>query len=878
MKLKAKLKQFFGEDSSIDYGAFKKEKISKDYLDKSHFQELLPYRLYSEERGLYENKHSFGFTFEVSPLVFASRNTEEEIATLIKSLYMEGASIQFLLFADPFIDPILDRWSEPRQKEAPIFQKITEKKKQFFQSETLSGMPIVSVPMRNFRLFFSYSAPKGDRSEHEPLLRKLENFKKKSFSTLSRLSHAIDVHPLHLIQILTHLTSIDQTTESPAPKKISGLNFINDEVGSMGALELNPKGVFLNGKGETYFKMFQAIDLPEEWNLPFNSELIGDFLDASYRIPSPFFIHYGIHYPTQRKEELNLHSKAALLKQQFRLAGIFKKNPHLLRESAEHDLVFRSLLSGEKFVRTRLNIGLYGSLEKFGDAESTLTALYQKYGFKLQETNFFHLDDLIRSLPMSWGELPKIEEIRKTRKTKTTLTEETSKYIPMISEWKGNSLDGMPLVGRRGQMAFWDPFVSASNYNGVVIGASGSGKTVFLAELMLNQMAVGGRVFVLDLGRSFEKLCHLLDGQYLFFTKDSNLNLNPFSLLRTDGDAETLDAALNMVSSIIATMAMPMEKIDGDRSNILNKCVREAWRLKGKKATVDDIIAILETIQYDSELMKGATESLIDRLQRYSSKGEYKNFFYGEKKIDFHSNFVVIETEELKNMGDLQAVILQIFSLMISSEVFMGDREKRSLICIDEAWDLLKSPQMEGFIESMARRLRKYNGSLFVGTQGLKDFECSPGAAAAFKNSNWLVMLGRDSDSLNFIREKKIFELSGGVEQMLNSLRKGDGYSEAFIYDKGYGTFSLSQLRLDPFSLLLFSTKPEEFGPVMELKKQGVSIEEAIEWMIENKGKVKHLRSQGFSLEETIKKLLPTSSLREEKTLLNDLLLTQEKP
>ena len=130
---------------------------------------------------------------------------------------------------------------------------------------------------------------------------------------------------------------------------------------------------------------------------------------------------------------------------------------------------------------------------------------------------------------------------------------------------------------------------------------------------------------------------------------------------------------------------MPMEKIDGDRSNILNKCVREAWRLKGKKATVDDIIAILETIQYDSELMKGATESLIDRLQRYSSKGEYKNFFYGEEKIDFHSNFVVIETEELKNMGDLQAVILQIFSLMISSEVFMGDREKRSLICIDEA-------------------------------------------------------------------------------------------------------------------------------------------------------------------------------------------------
>ncbi|MBF5059058.1 hypothetical protein NEPTK9_000563 [Candidatus Neptunochlamydia vexilliferae] len=833
----------------------KKESVSRTFLQKSHFQELLPYRLYSEERGIYENEHSFGFTFEVNPLPFAAQNTEEEMASLIKALYMQGASCQFLLFADPFIDPILDVWSEPRKKGHPIFKKITEKKKQFFQHESLSPNPIVPVPPRNFRLFFSYSIPKGERSEVESLLRKLESFKKKAFSTFSRLSYAVDASPTHLIQILTHLTSIDQTTESRAPKTLHPHSFLNEEVGALGALEIEPKGLSLHSEGETYFKMYQTLDLPEEWELPFNSELLGDFLDHSYRIPTPFFIHYGIHYPTQRKEELSLRSKSALLKQQFRLAGVFKKNPHLMRESEEHDFVFQSLNSGEKFVKTRFNIGLYGSLEKFPDAESTLVALYQKYGFKLQETNFFHLDDLIRSLPMGWGETPNLEGIKKTRKTKTTLTEETARFAPIVSEWKGNSTQGMPLIGRRGQMAFWDPFTSASNYNGVVIGASGSGKTVFLAELMLNQMAIGGRVFVLDLGRSFEKLCHLLDGQYLFFTKESNLNLNPFALIQTDGDMEALDAALNMVSSIIATMAMPMEKIDGDRVNILNKCVREAWRLKGKKATVDDIITILKAIHYDSELMKGATESLIDRLQRYSSTGEYKNFFYGENQVHFDSNFVVIETEELKNMGDLQAVILQIFSLMISTEVFMGDREKRSLICIDEAWDLLKSPQMEGFIESMARRLRKYNGSLFVGTQGLKDFECSPGAAAAFKNSNWLIMLGRDSDSLNVIREKKIFELSNGVEQMLNSLRKGDGYSEAFIYDKGYGSFSLSQLRLDPFSLLLFSTKPEEFGPVMELKKQGFSIEEAIEWMLENKQKVNYLRSRGLSIEQTIKQL-----------------------
>ena len=199
----------------------------------------------------------------------------------------------------------------------------------------------------------------------------------------------------------------------------------------------------------------------------------------------------------------------------------------------------------------------------------------------------------------------------------------------------------------------------------------------------------------------------------------------------------------------------------------------------------------------------------------------------------------MIETEELKNMGDLQAVILQIFSLIISTEVFMGDRKKRSLICIDEAWDLLKSPQMEGFIESMARRLRKYNGALLVGTQSLKDFERSAGAGAAFQNSNWLVMLGKDGNTIPVIREKNILELTPHIEESLSSLRKEDGkYSEAFIYNKATGFYSLAQLKLDPYSAELFSTSAENFKALQELQEKGVSLEESIE-KIAKKGKEK---------------------------------------
>ena len=58
----------------------------------------------------------------------------------------------------------------------------------------------------------------------------------------------------------------------------------------------------------------------------------------------------------------------------------------------------------------------------------------------------------------------------------------------------------------------------------------------------MSQLGQGGRVFVLDLGRSFEKLCHLLDGEYLIFSSGSKLNLNPFYLLQDNGDIESLNA------------------------------------------------------------------------------------------------------------------------------------------------------------------------------------------------------------------------------------------------------------------------------------------------------------------------------------------------
>lgn len=852
------LAEFFGESNPLDLlseePSCRSDSVCPDFLT-----DLLPYRLYDTSRKIYENKNSFGFVLEVIPVLGAGKETQLELSSLVREIAEEGASFQCLMLADPRVDLFLEAWKGPREKRGGIFKTVAEKKAAYIQSQSLSG----DVPPRLFRFFFSYSQPKPQADTVPYFLEKLVEKKKKAIEIFSRLSHAFDLTPSELIAILSGIVNFNNSSVTEKRQSWNQETWISKQIPLPGRqIEVRRDGLLFHSNAqETLFKTYEAVDFPDEWMLSFTGDLIGDFFNGAYRLPAPFFLHYGIHIPSQQRTEAKFRAREKVVDHQAKFPALRRMVHELSREVEENLFVSKQLLEGEKFVETRLSCGLWADKSRFLKAESVLVSLFQKYGFKLKENHFIHFLDFLSSLPMAWGDsASEMKNLRRIRSMKTTLTFETSNFIPCVGEWWGNSPAGMILSGRRGQLAAWDPFASEGNLNAVVVGPSGSGKSVFMQEMIMSQLGQGGRVFVLDLGRSFEKLCHLLDGEYLFFSSGSRLNLNPFYLLQDNGDSESLNAGLDMVSSIIATMAMPSQKIDKERADILGSLVKKAWEEKGKNASVDDVIASLGTMRFESELMRGAAESLQEGLKKFSKQGTYANYFYGHHPVNFKSDLVVIETEELKTMADLQAVILQIFALTISNQVFMGGREKRCMICIDEAWDLLKSPQMEGFIESLARRLRKYNGSLVIGTQGLKDFERSHGARAAFQNSNWLLMLGSDNDSINILKKENLIAMDDYKERILSSLRKEDGkYSEVFIYHKGSGFYSVNQLRLDPFSAMLYSTKASDFQAILELQEMGMDVQRAVEWLVENKTQFKLLIENGARIKEAVVKLLARS-------------------
>lgn len=798
-------------------------KEGRQLLQGEPLSQLLPYQSYDTHSKLFINRESVGFVIEAIPLLGADEIIQKELTSIFQEVLEERASIQCLLLGDQRINQLLEGWASPRKNGAEIFQSLAEKRVDYFQALQRSDS---DSPPRNLRFLLSYSVPRGENLD-ERTLQKLKSAKERILGILTSFTFAKELDAEDFLQFMDGLINFEM--KDPSIKRTwNPLEDLSVQLPRKGfALGVHPDGLSVSHEEEIGFSSLQVDEYPPVWSNHGMQKLIGDLFKEAFRIPSPFYLHFGVHCPAQAKEEGHLNKKMQVVENQGKSSVLLRMIPELREELGDYDFVRKQIRQGEKIAWTQLSAGIWYEKSQKRKALQMMKSLFRINQFRLEEPKFGHLMMFLSSLPMSWVE--NVPSLRHLGFLKTGLALETGNFVPIQGEWVGTPTPGMLLTGRRGQVFSWSPFDNRTgNYNVVVVGRSGSGKSVFMQELLMSSLGIGAKVFVLDVGRSFEKMCSLLDGQYLEFTLRSPICLNPFTHL-TSEDPEALNAGFSMIKSIVATMAAPQKGTTDLENALIEKAIRGAWKEKGNETTITDITKWL--VNQESQV----AQNLGIMLLSYTLEGSYSRFFEGTNNVSFDKSMVLIELEELKDQKDLQTVVLQMIMMTISSQTLMGDRTRPFLICIDEAWDLLRSPQTGLFIETLARRLRKYNGSLVIGTQSIDDFYQAPGALAAFENSDWMCLLSQKRSSISRLKESKKIDLEGEKETCLQSLSTKHGaYSEVMLCD-AEGFYSVARLKLDPFSSLLYSTKAEEYAEIQKLKKQGYSVAQAIEAVLKQK-------------------------------------------
>lgn len=740
-KIGEKLLDFLGEKQFDNCRSHYLSEIS-DFLAKyPKIADLFPYETFDEKYRLFFNSDSVGFVLETPTLVGASEEMQKEVDGLFQNTLPEGSSLQVVLWADPYIEELCNQWKEMRKSD--MMRNLAERRTAYLKQMAFHS-PHSPYCLRNFRCFIAYS--QKNLGTNPVILESIVQLQNQLKTTLEMLGLPVFVWgAAELINTVSRILNMDMNNLKPFQRRWDQKIKISNQLQNPETnLMVNQKDLSLR-LGDIKVRTYQAVQSPHIWSLHAMGQLIGDDDRDNAQIPCPFMIHYGIHIPKQDKPKAKVIAKATYVERQAN-SPLGKFLPSIVEEAEELTFIRQMLGKGERIFQTQLNVILFAKEETMPIAEQILLNLFRSKEWRLQANNLLHLPMFIGSFPMMWSE-DRVKSLLYFKKMKTTLSTEAANLLPLQGEWRGTSTPGMIFGGRRGQVMTWYPFDNnAGNYNVCVVGRSGSGKSVFMQELMTTTLGLGGKVFVLDVGRSFEKTCFLLGGQFIEFKTKSALCLNPFSTLPPN-DSEAAQDGLSMLKPVLMLMAAPTRGVDDMEAALLEQAMLETWKNLKNNSTITDIAQFL--LKHEDK----KAQDLGTMLFPYTIDGAYGKFFNGPSTVNLENNLVVIELEELKERKDLQSVVVQMMIINITNRMFLGDRQTPFNIVFDEAWDLLRGGQGGVFIETLARRLRKYNGSLVVGTQSINDFFVNAGAQAAFDNSDWMCLLSQKTESIEQLKK-----------------------------------------------------------------------------------------------------------------------------
>ncbi|MDD5532763.1 MAG: TraC family protein, partial [Syntrophales bacterium] len=121
---------------------------------RNRFSVYLPWVSYDSAGKTYHNTDdTTGFIWECAPLSFAGDKTAFTLEGLFRIGLPAGSVLQFILYADKYINRFIDLFKSGKTRAVPIVQEATEHYSEFLRSG-VDGMEIFQrTPLRNFRLF-----------------------------------------------------------------------------------------------------------------------------------------------------------------------------------------------------------------------------------------------------------------------------------------------------------------------------------------------------------------------------------------------------------------------------------------------------------------------------------------------------------------------------------------------------------------------------------------------------------------------------------------------------------------------------------------------------------------------------------------------------
>lgn len=343
-------------------------------------------------------------------------------------------------------------------------------------------------------------------------------------------------------------------------------------------------------------------------------------------------------------------------------------------------------------------------------------------------------------------------------------------------------------------LVIFDRF-TLENANAVVFGKSGSGKSYMVKLEILRSLMFNTDVIIIDPENEYEALSHAMGGEYIRFSFGSETKINPFDLSLDEGELNQKILSLHGFFRVVMGKLTPTEDAILDRALILT------YKQKGitpdpatqtkEPPLMEDLYKVL--IGMEEDLARG----LADRLEKFV-KGSLVGIFDQQTNVEIRNQLTVFSIRDLEE--ELRPIAMYLILDYIWTKVRRDP--KRRILIVDEAWYMMKYPDSGNFLNSMAKRARKYYLGLTTITQDVEDFLSVDLGKAIIQNSSLQILLKQSSAAIEKVAQ--IFYLSEGEQHLLLSADIGEG-----LFFAGPAHAAIRVIS-SPEEHALATTKPQE--------------------------------------------------------------------
>ena len=321
------------------------------------------------------------------------------------------------------------------------------------------------------------------------------------------------------------------------------------------------------------------------------------------------------------------------------------------------------------------------------------------------------------------------------------------------------------------------------NANMVVFAKSGAGKSFTVKLEALRSMMTGADILIIDPENEYQRLSDAVGGSYIRLSLNSDTRINPFDLPRVI-DTEEADDALraNLVTlhglfrlmlggSQMTASGQMMAGLTAAEEADLDQALIDTYARAGitsdpltHNSTPPTIADLYDTLLH----MGGTGPALAQRLRKFTT-GTFAGIFSQQSNIDINNSMVVF------NIRDLEDELRPIAMYIVLSHIWNITRtiQKKRMLIVDEAWQLMKYDDSANFLFSLAKRARKYHLGLTTITQDVEDFMGSKMGRAIVANSSMQLLLKQSSSAVDVLSD--VFKLTEEERKRLANFPVGQG-------------------------------------------------------------------------------------------------------